>query len=44
MIWRDRVDGAERVRDVRDGDHAGARVEQLFVLVHEQFAARRSSE
>ena len=39
MIWLDRVDGAEGVRDVGDGHHAGARIEQLFVLLHEEFAA-----
>ena len=35
----DRIDGAERVRDVRDGHHAGARIEQLLVLLQKEFAA-----
>ena len=39
MIWRDGIDGAERVRDVADRHHAGPRAEQLFVLLENQLAA-----
>ncbi len=35
----DRIDGAERVRDVADRDHARARAEQLRVFIEHQLAA-----
>src|ERR1035438_4945295 len=35
----DRVDGAQGFGHVGDGHHPGARLEQLFVLLHEEFAA-----
>ena len=34
-----RIDGAERIGDMRDGDDAGARTEQLLEFVEQQFAA-----
>ena len=38
-ISLDGIDGAERIRDVRDGDDLGLRAEQLLEFIEQQFAA-----